>query len=85
MFLGSALVLGLIGSALFGDEGVSKHDKLRSELRNVQALNAELREENRRLRLEAEALRDNPAYIEHVIRDELGWVRSDELVFIFDQ
>lgn len=80
---GGALVLWLVGAALFGSTGVAKHEQLRGELARVEALNDRLRGENGRLAVEARALKDDPGYIESVIRDELGWVGPSDLVFIF--
>lgn len=84
ILIGGGLVVSFLGAALFGEEGVARHEKLRGELLKVRSMNEQLRQENRRLRIETEALRDNPEYIEQVIRDELGWVRSDEIVLIFE-
>lgn len=81
--LGGVLVVAFVGAAVFGSEGVTRHEKLREDLRQVQALNDQLRRENAHLQKEAEALRSDPEYLEAAVRDELGWVRSDELVFIF--
>ncbi len=80
---GGLLVVVLLGAALFGADGVTRHERLRNELAEVNTLNAKLAADNRRLAIEAEALRHDPGYIEATIRDELGWVRSDELIFIF--
>lgn len=84
-FTGGALVLALLGGALFGGDGVTRHEKLREELDRINGLNEKLSADNRRLAIEAKALRHDQSYIEHVIRDELGWVKSDELVFIFPE
>lgn len=81
--LGGVLVLAFVGAAVFGADGVTRHEKLREDLRQVQALNDQLRRENVRLQREAEALKSDPDFLESTVRDELGWVRSDELVFIF--
>ena len=80
---GGVLVVALLGVALFGEEGVTRHEKLRAELEQVNELNAKLAADNKRLTIEAKALRHDPDFIEATIREELGWVRSDELVFIF--
>jgi len=53
---------------------------LRRDLTALHARNQELATENDRLAREAEALRADPAAIERVARDELGWVRAGELV-----
>jgi cell division protein FtsB len=53
---------------------------LRHDLTALRAHNQELAAENDRLAREAEALRGDPAAIERVARDELGWVRAGEVV-----
>ncbi len=78
-------MIALVTSALFGATGVGRHERLREELAQVESLNASLSQENQRLTAEAKALRHNERFIESVIRDELGWVREDELVFLFSK
>ena len=53
---------------------------LRRDLTALHARNQELAQENDRLAREAEALRGDSAAIERVARDELGWVRTGEIV-----
>ena len=77
-----ALVVLLVGAAVFGDRGVVRRERLAEELRRVEILNDQLQEHNQALRHEIEQLKHNPDYVESVIRDELGWVRPDEMVFI---
>jgi cell division protein FtsB len=84
-FASGVLSIVLVGAALLGDHGVLRHEKLREELTNAKSLNDALEAENRRLRAEAEALRSDPEYVEMVIRDELGFVRKDELIFLFKE
>jgi len=83
--LSGLVSIGIVAFALVGQRGFSKHDKLRSELESVRALNDALRAENVRLRKEAKALGSSPEYIEAVIRDELGFVKKDEIVLIFSK
>lgn len=78
-----AVAAVIVIAALASQNGAAKHDKLHLELDRVRALNESLRTENRRLSIETKALRSNPEYMEAVIRDELGWVRKDEILFIF--
>ncbi len=80
-----ALVALFIGAALFDDDGVVRHERLSEELDRLHVLNAQLDEQNGGLRTEAKALRHDERYVEHVIRDELGWVAEDEVVFIFEE
>lgn len=83
-FVGVGLVVFFVGAAIVGDDGIARHEMLESELAKVNALNARLEAENVVLAQQAHALRTDRAYVESVIRDELGWVRADEVVFIFD-
>ncbi|MBK8011176.1 MAG: septum formation initiator family protein [Deltaproteobacteria bacterium] len=79
----ATLALLLVGSTVLGDRGLIRHRKLRAELDAVSRLNLDLQQQNARLRIETEALRSDPAYIESVARDELGWVGDDEVVILF--
>jgi len=83
MILGGIVSLALVLAALFGPEGVTRHEQLRDELDQIQFLSSNLRRENKLLMRQSQALRSNPEYIEAVIRDELGWVHKEELVYIF--
>jgi cell division protein FtsB len=76
--------VAIVAAALAGPHGVAKHDKLRSELASVRTLNDSLRAENAKLRRETNALRTNSEFIESAIRDELGWVRKNEVIIMFD-
>ena len=77
-----AIVFGLLCAALLGGDGISRHERLSEELRRIKSINNDFKEKNIRLREEANALRTDENYVESVIRDELGWVRSDEIVVI---
>lgn len=81
--LGGVLVALFILAALFGENGVVRHEKLRDELSAIEAENARLAEANRRLAAQTRALAQDPAYQAHVVRDELGWVAADDVVLIF--
>ena len=78
--LSAALVVALVGAAVFGTDGLGRHEQLKSELEHVRAANAALQAENRSLSVERRALRHDAVYIESVIRDDLGFVRPDEVV-----
>ncbi len=73
----------VVGAGLFGDNGALQLWRLRSEVqslrREVQALEAE----NERLAKAITDLRDNPAVIERIAREELGLVRPGERVLRF--
>jgi cell division protein FtsB len=77
------LALLLLGFALFGDRGILRalqagrqKAALQEEVRQLEAANAELRQE-------IESLRNDRRYLEAIARRELGMVKDDELVYQF--
>jgi cell division protein FtsB len=77
------LALLLLGFALFGDRGILRalqagrqKAALQEEVRQLEAVNAELRRE-------IESLRNDRRYLEAIARKELGMVKDDELVYQF--
>jgi cell division protein FtsB len=63
--------------------GLPRLRALERELEGVEAENAELRRDVDHLRVEVAGLRDDPAAVERIARDELGMVRRSEVVFQF--
>jgi cell division protein FtsB len=79
-FLALGLGIGFIAYTLVGPGGGSKQAHIQSELEKLRLENEQLKEKNRRLTLDAEALKTRQDYIEKVSRDDLGLVRKDEIV-----
>ena len=75
----------MIFFTFFGDKGLLQVYRLRRELREIERVNMELRQENERLRGEIGNLRTNKKYIEELARRELGLVKKGEIVYQFDQ
>jgi cell division protein FtsB len=73
-------VLAYVPYHIYVKSGLRHTIGLRRDLAALHAHNQELAAENERLAREAEALRTDPAAIERVARDELGWVRAGEVV-----
>jgi cell division protein FtsB len=73
-------VLAFLPYQVYIRSGLRHAIALRHDLSALRAHNQELAAENERLGREAEALRGDPAAIERVARDELGWVRGGEVV-----
>ena len=66
-------------------QGMPRMRALDKELKGVEAENAELRRDVARLRTEVKDLRENPAAVEKIAREQLGLVRRTEVVFQFDK
>jgi cell division protein FtsB len=75
----------MIFFTFFGEKGLLQVYRLRSELKEIERVNMELRRENERLRVEIDNLRTNKKYIEELARRELGLVKKGEIVYQFDQ
>ncbi|HEX6737388.1 MAG TPA: septum formation initiator family protein [Vicinamibacteria bacterium] len=79
---GVILVIALVVGSLFGDRGILQ---LVSQRERAEALARELeemREENRRLAQEIQALQADPRAIEKLAREQLGLARPGEKVFV---
>lgn len=72
----------LVVDALVGEKGFVDTLRARRQYRAVAAALAQKRQENARLRDEIRRLRDDPARIESVAREELGLLREGEVLFI---
>jgi len=73
-------VLAYLPYQIYIRSGLRHTLDLRRDLTALHARNQALAAENDSLAREAEALRVDPAAIERVARDELGWVRAGEIV-----
>jgi cell division protein FtsB len=72
----------LVVDALVGNRGLLETMRARRQYDELAADLARTRRANDRLRDDVRRLRDDPATIESVAREELGLIRQDELVFI---
>lgn len=64
-------------------EGLPRYLALRDELQKTRERNLRLRDEVTQLNEHVGQLRSDPRAIERIARDELGMLRSDEIVFQF--
>jgi cell division protein FtsB len=81
-----AASLAMVVMSLADPKGLRRLERLRSDIDRQEQKNRELREENARL---SRTVRDlsppvNPAALERVAREQLGFVRPDELLFKFE-
>ena len=76
------VTLVLIVDALVGEKGLLESMRARRHYQQLSASLEDLKRENARLRDEARRLREDPAAIESLAREELGLIRPGEVVFI---
>lgn len=81
-----ALVLGVavvsVPVLVLEPEGLPRVRGLEGELHHVQRENEALRADVNRLRGEVRDLKDDPAAVERIAREQLGYVRKSEVVFL---
>ena len=84
----SMLLIGLIllvwFFAFFGEKGVIKIIRLRRERDRIIANVNRMQEENKRLQEEIRRLREDSRYLESVARRDLGLIKENEILFIFE-
>ena len=82
VFVASTMFVAVSVAAFRSESGLLRHSMLSKEIKQFEALNKHLNKENKRLEQEIELLKKSPRYIEHVIREDLGYVEPGEVVFI---
>jgi len=84
----ATLLIGLIllvwYFALFGEKGVFKIIRLKRERDRIIANVNRMQEENKRLQEEIKRLREDSRYLESVARRDLGLIKENEILFIFE-
>ena len=81
-----AASLTITAMSLADPKGLRRLERLRSDIDRQEQKNRELREENARLSRTVKELSPpvNPAALERAAREQLGFVRPDELLFKFE-
>lgn len=79
------LITAAVGAPvmIFSPQGLPRLRGIERELADVEQENAELRRQVDALRGRVTRLREDPAAVERIARDELGFVRQREVVFQF--
>ena len=75
-------MVGLVYRIWFSDTSIDKLDELDSRLTQQKQENAEIAEQNRRLVIEIEALKNGTEEIETRAREDLGLVKADETFYL---
>jgi cell division protein FtsB len=82
--LAGGLVLVVAGSlAVYGGSGVLRVRAMQQEIEQLERELATLRAQTEKLAATIDKLRHDPAYIEKLAREDLGYVREGETVLKF--
>jgi len=82
--VGGAVVLLLFaGLTVYGWQGVVRLRQMREQLQSLERENVTLRRDAERLAQIIDRLRNDPAYLERIAREERGMVRPGETVLKF--
>ena len=73
------------GYIVFGDDGYMHLQRMKAELAEIRTVNAAAEEENTTLYHSVSRLKNDPAYIEHVIREQLQMNSPTEIIFKFNE
>lgn len=76
-----AVGMGYLPYRAYGPNGVARALRLERQLRQIDQRNDQLRQQNRVLRQQIQSLKEDRTVLERVARDELGMVRSEDVVF----
>ena len=80
---GAAVLLLFAGLTVYGWQGVVRLRQMREQLQSLERENVSLRREAERLAQVIDRLRNDPAYLERIAREERGMVRPGETVLKF--
>jgi cell division protein FtsB len=83
LFASLSFFIFLVLTAVFREDGIIKANKLNKKLEMLKGDVGNLKRENEKLNREVYALKNNPAYIEKIAREDLGLVKPGEVVFEF--
>ena len=89
LYLKLAMVVGILflvyylGGIVAGDNGLMDLNRKQARLEKIQAENERIERENQALYRRVNRLKNDPAYLEHVVRQQLHVLGEDQLVFKF--
>jgi cell division protein FtsB len=81
--LGLCATLAMAGRSLIGERGLFEVWRKKSAYQKLAGDVQALRSENISLKQEIQALRSDPASIERIAREQLGYSRPGEITFVF--
>ena len=70
--------------ACFGERGLIRALVLKKELKEIESCNQNIRAESVALKDSIYRLKNDKRYIERIAREELGLVKTEELIYFFE-
>ena len=80
---GALALLLFVGLGVYGWQGVVRLRYMRHQLETLERDNVTLRQQAERLTQTIDRLRNDPAYLERIAREEQGMVRPGETILKF--
>jgi cell division protein FtsB len=77
------LCLLVLYGILFSDHGIIRYRSQNQQVEELEAKIRRLQEENQKLYHRIQSFKNDPAAQERLIREQLGWIRENELEFEF--
>lgn len=81
MWIAAMLGLALVALGVFGNNGIITYTQLRRSYNDMQIRIEKLDRENEKMAGEIELLKNDPEYIEHIAREELGMIKPGEILY----
>jgi len=82
--VGGILITVVLLCSFFGERGLVNVMSLKKELKEIECSNQKVREENDALEKCMYLLKNDKGYIERIAREELGLVKGDEMIYLFE-
>lgn len=74
---------GMAASVIIGDDA-DRARSIEAEIARLRAENRELMAQNEALSIKINAIHTDPRIVEQIAREELGMIRGDETLYLFD-
>jgi cell division protein FtsB len=79
-----AVILFILLYTCFGERGLIRVLVLKKELKEIESCNQNIRAESAALKESIYRLKNDKRYVERIAREELGLVKTEELIYFFE-
>jgi cell division protein FtsB len=79
-----AVAIGFLPYRLYGEDGIGRTRRLEEDLAQLLRRNQRLASDNDLLKRRIQLLKEQRPSVEQVARDELGLVKNEDVVFLFE-